>query len=115
MFFTEKEGIFREEQPMSNKLIDLIDISKSYGMQTVLDELDTLHQRKRIPDVFLEPSRCGKTDYTSYFSGGFETHLDKGRVYLLMDRTLRIFRLIKRQLDTVFQKYALFTHMNIAE
>ena len=26
---------------MSNKLIDLIDISKSYGMQTVLDELNT--------------------------------------------------------------------------
>ena len=25
---------------MSNKLIDLIDISKSYGMQTVLDELN---------------------------------------------------------------------------
>mgnify|MGYP000373436855 CR=1 FL=1 len=29
---------------MSNKLIDLIDISKSYGMQKVLDELKSLHQ-----------------------------------------------------------------------
>ena len=28
---------------MSNKLIDLIDISKSYGMQTVLDEGDILN------------------------------------------------------------------------
>ena len=31
---------------MSNKLIDLIDISKSYGMQTVLDELN-LYIRER--------------------------------------------------------------------
>ena len=59
MLFT-KEGIFREEQPMSNKLIDLIDISKSYGMQTVLDELN-LYIRENEFLTLLGPSGCGKT------------------------------------------------------
>ena len=67
----KKEGIlFREEQPMSNKLIDLIDISKSYGMQTVLDELN-LYIRENEFLTLLGPSGCGKTT-TLRILGGFE-------------------------------------------
>lgn len=51
---------------MSNKLIDLIDISKSYGMQKVLDELN-LYIRENEFLTLLGPSGCGKTTYTSYF------------------------------------------------
>ena len=47
---------------MSNKLIDLIDISKSYGMQTVLDELN-LYIRENEFLTLLGPSGCGKTPH----------------------------------------------------
>ena len=110
MFFT-KEGIFREEQPMSNKLIDLIDISKSYGMQTVLDELN-LYIRENEFLTLLGPSGCGKTT-TLRILGGFETP-DKGRV-IFDGQKITNLPPNKRQLKTVFQKYALFTHMNIAD
>ena len=49
---------------MSNKLIDLIDISKSYGMQTVLDELN-LYIRENEFLTLLGP--MWKDYYTSYF------------------------------------------------
>ena len=55
---------------MSNKLIDLIDISKSYGMQTVLDELN-LYIRENEFLTLLGPSGCGKTT-TLRILGGFE-------------------------------------------
>ena len=96
---------------MSNKLIDLIDISKSYGMQTVLDELN-LYIRENEFLTLLGPSGCGKTT-TLRILGGFETP-DKGRV-IFDGQDITDFPANKRQLNTVFQKYALFTHMNIAD
>ena len=110
MFFT-KEGIFREEQPMSNKLIDLIDNSKSYGMQTVLDELN-LYIREYEFLTLLGPSGCGKTTLVRIL-GGFETP-DSGKV-IFDGKDITNLAPNKRQLNTVFQKYALFTHMTIAE
>lgn len=96
---------------MSNKLIDLIDISKSYGMQKVLDELN-LYIRENEFLTLLGPSGCGKTT-TLRILGGFETP-DKGRV-IFDGQDITNFPANKRQLNTVFQKYALFTHMNIAD
>ena len=96
---------------MSNKLIDLIDISKSYGMQTVLDELN-LYIRENEFLTLLGPSGCGKTT-TLRILGGFEMP-DKGRV-IFDGQDITDLPPNKRQLNTVFQKYALFTHMNIAE
>ena len=96
---------------MSNKLIDLIDISKSYGMQTVLDELN-LYIRENEFLTLLGPSGCGKTT-TLRILGGFETP-DKGRV-IFDGQDITALPPNKRQLNTVFQKYALFTHMNIAD
>ena len=96
---------------MSNKLIDLIDISKSYGMQKVLDELN-LYIRENEFLTLLGPSGCGKTT-TLRILGGFETP-DKGRV-IFDGQDITNFPANKRQLNTVFQKYALFTYMNIAD
>ena len=96
---------------MSNKLITLENISKSYDNQLVLDEMN-LYIRENEFLTLLGPSGCGKTT-TLRIIGGFETP-DQGRV--IFDGT-DITRIPphKRQLNTVFQKYALFTHMNIAE
>ena len=55
---------------------------------------------------------CGKTT-TLRILGGFETP-DKGRV-IFDGEDITYLSPNKRQLNTVFQKYALFTHMSIAE
>lgn len=96
---------------MSTKLIDLVNISKSYNNNTVLDDLN-LYIRENEFLTLLGPSGCGKTT-TLRIIGGFETP-DKGNVFF--DGTdITSLPPNKRQLNTVFQKYALFTHMNISE
>ena len=56
---------------MGKKLIDFIDISKSYNGNTVLDELN-LYVRENEFLTLLGPSGCGKTT-TLRLLGGFET------------------------------------------
>lgn len=96
---------------MSKKLIELNNISKSFGDTLVLDDLN-LYIRENEFITLLGPSGCGKTT-TLRIIGGFETP-DTG--YVNFDG-VNITKLPpnKRQLNTVFQKYALFTHMTIAE
>ena len=96
---------------MSNKLIDFINISKSYGTQTVLDDLN-LYIRENEFLTLLGPSGCGKTT-TLRILGGFETP-DCGQV-IFDGEDITNLPPNKRQLNTVFQKYELFTHMTIAE
>lgn len=96
---------------MSNRLIDLINISKSFDGVPVLDELN-LYIRENEFLTLLGPSGCGKTT-TLRILGGFE-HPDTGKV-LFDGRDITDTPPNKRQLNTVFQKYALFPHMSIAE
>jgi len=96
---------------MDKKLIDLQHISKSYHNQLVLDDLN-LYIRENEFLTILGPSGCGKTT-TLRIIGGFETP-DTGTV-LFDGRDITSMPPYKRQLNTVFQKYALFTHLNIAE
>ena len=96
---------------MEKELIQLVDISKSFDSQMVLDELNlNIHENEFV--TLLGPSGCGKTT-TLRILGGF-ANPDTGKV--IFDGT-DITRIPpnKRQLNTVFQKYALFTHMTIAE
>ena len=96
---------------MEKELIQLVDISKSFDGQMVLDELNlNIHENEFV--TLLGPSGCGKTT-TLRILGGF-ANPDTGKV--IFDGT-DITRIPpnKRQLNTVFQKYALFTHMTIAE
>ena len=96
---------------MKEKLIDLVGITKSFGNTVVLDDLN-LYIRENEFLTLLGPSGCGKTT-TLRIIGGFETP-DKGKV-LSGGRDITKLPPNKRQLNTVFQKYALFPHMNIAE
>ena len=96
---------------MSNRLINLENISKSYGNQLVLDDMN-LYIRENEFLTLLGPSGCGKTT-TLRIIGGFETP-DQGRV-IFDGKDITNLPPHKRQLNTVFQKYALFTHMNIAD
>lgn len=96
---------------MSTKLIDLQHISKSYGDNVILDDMN-LYIRENEFLTLLGPSGCGKTT-TLRIIGGFES-ADSGQV-LFDGKDISSLPPNKRQLNTVFQKYALFTHMTIAE
>lgn len=96
---------------MPNKLIDIIDVTKSFGDNVVLDELN-LYIRENEFLTLLGPSGCGKTTLLRIL-GGFETP-DNGKV-IFDGKDITSLTPNKRQLNTVFQKYALFTHMTIAE
>ena len=96
---------------MSKELIHLNNISKSFDGQMVLDELNlTIHENEFV--TLLGPSGCGKTT-TLRILGGFATP-DTGSV-IFDGRDITKLPPNLRPLNTVFQKYALFTHMNIAE
>ena len=96
---------------MSTKLLDLVNITKSYDGVTILDDLN-LYIRENEFLTLLGPSGCGKTTKLRIL-GGFETP-DAGKV-LFNGQDITQLPPNKRQLNTVFQKYALFTHMTIAE
>ena len=96
---------------MSNKLIDLVNITKLYDGVTVLEDRN-LYIRENEFLTLLGPSGCGKTT-TLRILGGFEQP-EKGKV-IFDGQDITQLAPNKRQLNTVFQKYALFTHMTIAE
>lgn len=96
---------------MSKELIHLSDISKSFDGQMVLDELNLkIHENEFV--TLLGPSGCGKTT-TLRILGGF-AQPDTGKV-IFDGQDITKVPPNKRALNTVFQKYALFTHMTIAE
>lgn len=96
---------------MNKILIDLKNINKSFDGQMILDDLN-LYIRENEFLTLLGPSGCGKTT-TLRILGGFETP-DSGKV-IFDGNDITGLSPNKRQLNTVFQKYALFTHMSIAE
>ena len=96
---------------MKNKLIDLVHITKAYDGVTILDDLN-LYIRENEFLTLLGPSGCGKTT-TLRIMGGFE-HPDSGQVFF-SGTDITELPPNKRQLNTVFQKYALFPHMSVAE
>jgi len=96
---------------MSNAIIELNNIIKKFDGETVLDDIN-LSVKENEFVTLLGPSGCGKTT-TLRIIGGFETPTS-GEVYFdghLMNDVPPF----KRQLNTVFQKYALFPHMNVFE
>ena len=96
---------------MSNRLIDLQHITKAFDGTLVLDDMN-LYIRENEFLTLLGPSGCGKTT-TLRILGGFETP-DKGKV-IFDGKDITSLAPNKRQLNTVFQKYALFSHMTVAE
>ena len=96
---------------MKEKLITMADISKSFDGELVLDEID-LYIRENEFLTLLGPSGCGKTTLLRIL-GGFETP-DTGTV-CFDGQDITALPPNKRQINTVFQKYTLFPHMNVEE
>ena len=94
-----------------NVLIQLKNITKSFDGETVLDHIDLdIHDKEFI--TFLGPSGCGKTT-TLRIIGGFETP-DEGDV-IFDGKRINDIPAYERPVNTVFQKYALFPHLNVFE
>ncbi len=91
------------------KLIELKGISKSFDGEKVIDSMD-LYIRDGEFITFLGPSGCGKTT-TLRIIGGFET-ADEGSLYFDGVEISEV-PAYKRNINTVFQKYALFPHLNV--
>ncbi len=96
---------------MSTPLIDLVNVSKAFDKNLVLDELNLSIKENEFMTL-LGPSGCGKTT-TLRIIGGFEKP-DTGTVFF-DGKDITEISPNKRSLNTVFQKYALFSHMNIEE
>ena len=94
-----------------SKLIELKGISKSYDGERVIDSMN-LYIRDGEFITFLGPSGCGKTT-TLRIIGGFET-ADEGQLYFDGVEISDV-PAYKRHINTVFQKYALFPHLNVYE
>ena len=93
----------------NKKIIELKAISKAYDGVTVLDSIN-LHIYDNEFLTLLGPSGCGKTT-TLRMIGGFETP-DQGDVLFLGER-INDLPAHKRNVNTVFQRYALFPHLNV--
>lgn len=96
---------------MLENIIELRNLSKRYGDNQVLDNL-SLDIKKNEFLTLLGPSGCGKTT-TLKIIAGFE-YADEGKV-LFEEHDITDIPPYERQINTVFQKYALFPHMNIYE
>lgn len=94
-----------------NKIIELKNISKSFDGEVVLDNISLdIYDNEFV--TFLGPSGCGKTT-TLRMIGGFEQP-DQGDVIFMGER-INDTPPHKRNINTVFQKYALFPHLNVFE
>ena len=94
-----------------NKIIELKNISKSFDGEMVLDNISLdIHDNEFI--TLLGPSGCGKTT-TLRIIGGF-AYPDQGDVIFMGERINDV-PPHKRNVNTVFQKYALFPHLNVFE
>ncbi|MGN1018918.1 MAG: ABC transporter ATP-binding protein [Aristaeellaceae bacterium] len=91
------------------RLIDLRNISKEFDGVQVLKDIN-LYIRKKEFVTLLGPSGCGKTT-TLRIIGGFETPTT-GQV-LFDGQDIAYLPPYKRRVNTVFQKYALFPHLNV--
>lgn len=94
-----------------NKIIELKNISKEFDGEKVLDSINLDIYDKQFV-TFLGPSGCGKTT-TLRIVGGFETP-DEGEL-LFEGKNINHLPPHKRNINTVFQKYALFPHLNVFE
>ena len=96
---------------MAKELIRLTDCVVKYDDEVILDHLNLYINDKEFLTL-LGPSGCGKTT-TLRIIGGFQKPTD-GDVFFDGAR-INDLPAYKRKVNTVFQKYALFPHLNVFE
>ncbi|MBQ3588797.1 MAG: ATP-binding cassette domain-containing protein, partial [Oscillospiraceae bacterium] len=95
----------------NNIIISLKDIVVDFDGETILNGLSLdIHDKEFV--TLLGPSGCGKTT-TLRIIGGFQT--PKSGSVFFDGKDIADLPPYKRQVNTVFQKYALFSHLNVFE
>ena len=92
-------------------IIDLKNISVSFDNQKILNNIN-LYIRDGEFITFLGPSGCGKTTTLRIIAGFLQQ--DSGDV-IFEGKNINGVPAYKRQVNTIFQRYALFPHLNVYE
>ncbi len=100
-----------DDKTGSSHLIEIVGMDKSFGDTRVLNDI-TFYVRNNEFITLLGPSGCGKST-TLRILAGFERP-DCGQV-LFEGQDLTAIPPYQRKLNTVFQRYALFPHLNVYE
>ena len=96
---------------MSNKLIELKNLTKNFDDQQVLRGINLdIHENEFL--TLLGPSGCGKTT-TLRIIAGFEE--PSGGEVLFNGIEISKLPPYTREINTVFQKYSLFPHLNVMD
>ncbi len=93
------------------KIIDLKDITVKYGDNVILDKLNLSINKKEFITL-LGPSGCGKTTTLRCLAGFVEPN---GGDIVFEGKVINDIPPHKRKVNTIFQRYALFSHMNVFE
>ncbi len=93
------------------KIIDLKDITVKYGDNVILDKLNLSINKKEFITL-LGPSGCGKTTTLRCLAGFVEPN---GGDIVFEGKVINDIPPHKRKVNTIFQRYALFLHMNVFE
>ena len=95
----------------SNEIIKLKNISISFDDEQIIDNMN-LYIRDKEFITFLGPSGCGKTTTLRIIAGFLQP--DSGEV-IFDGKVINDVPPHKRQVNTIFQRYALFPHLNVYE
>jgi spermidine/putrescine transport system ATP-binding protein len=106
MYNRVKKGDFLVED---NIIIRLQNISKKFEDDVILDSINLSIKDKEFM-TFLGPSGCGKTTTLRIIAGFLEA--DSGQV-IFEGKDINSLPPHKRQVNTIFQRYALFPHLNV--
>lgn len=101
----------RDQHTSKDYIIDLKNISKTFDDTEVLKDISMYIRRNEFVTL-LGPSGCGKTTLLRII-GGFEEP-SFGEVFF-EGKNIVDLPPYKRSINTVFQKYALFPHMNVED
>ena len=93
------------------KIIDLKNVTVSYGDNTVLENLNLYINEKEFITL-LGPSGCGKTTTLRAIAGFVKP--DSGDI-IFEGKRINDLPPHKRKVNTIFQRYALFSHLNVYE
>ncbi|EAQ05335.1 ABC transporter ATP-binding protein [Yoonia vestfoldensis] len=100
-----------EQRPPAHRYLDVVGAAKSFKGTVVMDNMNFRVAKGELVSL-LGPSGCGKTTLLRIIAGLLEA--DTGDI-ILGGRNVSSLPAHKRNISVVFQNYALFPHLTVAE